>query len=128
MGIQLSEGRGQFNRLETCARIERGITDSENTFGYRDTGYLVTKSKRATTDVGYLIFLTVVLYRIRNLDIAHRLFVTFPKDLRIITGRYQYRVTADRIRPVSNRIRLEHRRDGMFFSEIIERETGRSWA
>ena len=27
-----------------------------------------------------------------------------------------------------DRIRLEHRRDGMFFSEIIERETGRSWA
>lgn len=26
-----------------------------------------------------------------------------------------------------DRIRLEHRRDGMFFSEIIERETGRSW-
>ncbi len=26
-----------------------------------------------------------------------------------------------------DRIRLEHRRDGSFFSEIIERETGRSW-
>jgi len=26
-----------------------------------------------------------------------------------------------------DRIRLEHRRDGMFFSEIIEKATGRTW-
>ena len=26
-----------------------------------------------------------------------------------------------------DRIRLEHRRDGIFFSEIIEQETGRAW-